>query len=364
MLRKNQKQILSKIESNPYITQQELAKELGLSRSTVANLISDLVDKGYLLGRAYIMGDTYSRKVACIGGANVDIKSIVKQNIVFESSNPCHTITFWGGVIRNIAENLSHLQVSVGLLSVVGDDGYGVKLLEEMRPLMDVSKVSVLANQNTGKYHAILDQKGDLVIGLADMSIIKLIDKRWIDERLSYLSQFEYWVIDTNPLAETIEFILEKAKELGKKVILIGVSAIKTQNLPSDLSSVSVAIFNLDESQYYFKTDESDPLKLAKLWRSKGIDSVVVTRGAKSLGINDKDYEKELDVLKIESVVDVTGAGDSFSAGVIYGLVHENDLERSCRLGLICSKETILSSETVSPRLSSEFLEKEITKYE
>ena len=46
-----ERQILQLIESNPMISQQELAEELGITRSSVAVHISNLMSKGHIAGR-------------------------------------------------------------------------------------------------------------------------------------------------------------------------------------------------------------------------------------------------------------------------------------------------------------------------
>jgi hypothetical protein len=60
------------IRANPFISQQDLAVELRLSRSAVAGHIAGLIRERRLLGRAYVLPD--KRPVLCIGAANLDRK--------------------------------------------------------------------------------------------------------------------------------------------------------------------------------------------------------------------------------------------------------------------------------------------------
>ena len=55
MLTPNEAKVLALIEEDPFRTQQELATLMGISRSTVASLISSLMQKHQLRGRAYIL---------------------------------------------------------------------------------------------------------------------------------------------------------------------------------------------------------------------------------------------------------------------------------------------------------------------
>jgi pseudouridine kinase len=70
--------------------------------------------------------------VVVIGGANIDLRGSPK-GVVLErhTSNPGRINVGLGGVGRNIAHNLALLNVPVTLLSAVGDDGEGIRILEE-----------------------------------------------------------------------------------------------------------------------------------------------------------------------------------------------------------------------------------------
>ena len=50
-----ERQILNWIEENPLISQQELAEKAGITRSSVAVHISNLMKKGYITGKGYIV---------------------------------------------------------------------------------------------------------------------------------------------------------------------------------------------------------------------------------------------------------------------------------------------------------------------
>ena len=50
-----ERQILQLIEADPMISQQELADRLGITRSSVAVHISNLIRKGHIAGKGYIL---------------------------------------------------------------------------------------------------------------------------------------------------------------------------------------------------------------------------------------------------------------------------------------------------------------------
>ena len=50
-----ERQILNWIKENPMISQQELADKAGITRSSAAVHISNLMKKGYISGKGYIV---------------------------------------------------------------------------------------------------------------------------------------------------------------------------------------------------------------------------------------------------------------------------------------------------------------------
>ena len=66
-----------------------------------------------------------------IGGTNIDILGIPKENLIYHDSNIGNVKISLGGVARNIGENLSRLGVETHLLSILGDDPYGDLIKKE-----------------------------------------------------------------------------------------------------------------------------------------------------------------------------------------------------------------------------------------
>ena len=58
-MNEKEQMVLDNIKENPFISQQELSDKVGLSRSTVANIISGLIKKEYVQGKAYVLSDEY-----------------------------------------------------------------------------------------------------------------------------------------------------------------------------------------------------------------------------------------------------------------------------------------------------------------
>jgi len=60
--------------------------------------------------------------IACICGAHIDRRGVLRAPAVFGTSNPGDVRVDFGGVARNVAHNLARLGCAVTLLSRIGDD--------------------------------------------------------------------------------------------------------------------------------------------------------------------------------------------------------------------------------------------------
>src|SRR5438270_10994427 len=73
-------------------------------------------------------------QVTCIGGACVDRSYRVHGIAVPGSSNPAaRALPMFGGVARNVSENLARLRIQAALLTAIGNDDLGKAMLDELR---------------------------------------------------------------------------------------------------------------------------------------------------------------------------------------------------------------------------------------
>lgn len=83
-------------------------------------------------------------QVIVVGAASMDTKGRPRKVLVPGTSNPGSIRISVGGVGRNIAEGLARLGVRTTLLSAVGDDEWGQRILERTAAGgVDVSQVLI-----------------------------------------------------------------------------------------------------------------------------------------------------------------------------------------------------------------------------
>ncbi|WP_010531445.1 carbohydrate kinase [Lentibacillus jeotgali] len=357
-MNQNEQRLIQLIKKDPYISQQKLAEVLELSRSSVANLISGLMKQGYIRGKAYVLNEM--EEVICIGGANVDRKFYADEALQQGTSNPVTSTQTAGGVARNIAENLGRLDINAKLLTVGGKDKDWDYIADASAPYMNLEDVTQFTEATTGSYTAVLNSSGDLIYGLADMDIFELMTPEWLQVHSPVLLQAKCILVDLNCPKETLAFLSQLAKYHRIALILVTVSAPKMARLPEDLNGVAWLITNRDESEAYFNGSFS-LRDLAAKWLELGISNVIITNGKEGAVIGtEKDGINHIPAVETKKVVDVTGAGDAFSAAVVFAWMQGNAPVDIARAGVVNATKTLLSPSTVRPDLTAAQLHEDL----
>jgi len=345
------------IKEDPFISQNDLASKTGLSRSAVAGYISSLTKQGNLLGRAYILPK--KNDVLCVGGANIDRKIQVLDQLQYGTSNPASSTQSCGGVARNISENLGRLGCQTALLTVVGDDKEGEWLTDSTSSFVDMTPSQILS-ATTGTYTAILDEQGEMAVALADMYIYDTVTEESIEKRWGYFASAEMIVLDTNFPDNVLRQIINRCREENIPLCITPVSSPKIKKLPESLKGVTWLICNKDEAEALTNLkieSEEDYSEAAKHILGKGVQKVIITRGSKGIIYSTIIGETGTITPPKTDVVDVTGAGDSLVSGVIFAHLKGFSTEDACKFGVTCSSMTIQTSDTVSPNLNDQKLQ-------
>lgn len=350
--------VLDLITANPFAGQQDIATALGIARSTVAAHIVQLVNKGYILGRGYVL--PASKRMICIGGAVLDRKYHARKDLIFGTSNPVDGHRSFGGVARNVAENLVRLGVDISFVSIVGDDETGRSLVRHLRDLgADVSQVITTTERPTAEYAAILDLNNDLVLGIADMEIFDLFSPSYLDRFWPHLASANWVFIDCNLPAATMAALMSRKQGARFKLAVDTVSSPKSARLPKDLSGIDLLFTNHDEANTMLGITDADkrlkPKEAAAALRAAGASEVIVTMGAHGFAV-----ATEGGVATMRSVparaVDITGAGDAMIAGTMYKVLSGDPVLDAARTGALLATLTTESESSVHPDLSPRFL--------
>ena len=313
-------------------------------------------------------------EIIIVGGINIDIEGSPFAKLLDRDSNPGTVSIAYGGVGRNIAENLARLGKSVGMVSVVGNDELGKGAKEHLAGLgADTSMIKTIEGASSCIYLSILDENMDMKLAVNDMEIIKEITPEYIRENLSEISKAKAIALDANLQQEALEEITEMlvgprksgtSDNLGRpKLFLDPVSASKAPRTISSIGRFHSIKPNLIEAEAISGMEihnQADLVAAADWFLECGVENVYITLGKE--GVYYKNREKDGYILpkKELKLVSATGAGDAFSAMILIGMAEGRDIEEIARLGMAASELAMESKKAVNEKIDIDEIKRRI----
>lgn len=351
-----EREVLEIISYNPLISQKELAECLGITRSSAAVHISNLTKKGYITGKGYIT--TQNPYVVLAGAANIDILGFTKDPLIPRDSNPGHVRLCPGGVSRNIAENLSRLGVRTELITAVGNDIAGNYILENCAAEGISTRHSLILQDTTSSiYMALMDNDGDMALALSDMTISDNLTKEYLRKKKDLIDSASVIVADTCLSTESLEYILESSH---KNITCIDpVSVTKGRKLIPLVGRIHTLKMNKLEAEALCGMDitDNDSLRRAgDYFLNKGTQHIYVTLGAEGVFYCSADTHGFYTPPPIR-VVNATGAGDAFMAGVVFASLNQYTIEETVRFSAAAAGLALSGESTVNPDMSRVLIE-------
>ncbi|WP_457618165.1 PfkB family carbohydrate kinase [Lutibacter sp.] len=347
---KREQEILVILKENPLISQQELADLLEIKRSSVGVHLSNLIKKGYLKGKGYIINE--APYLVVLGGANVDIVGFTDAPLILKDSNQGTLKISMGGVGRNIAENLVRLGLNTKLISVIGDDANGVQLKSHSQQIgLDILDSLFLKNQATSVHLAIMDEHNDMALGLSAMNIYNLFSLAFIKKKYEILQKAKCIVLDTNMPKIILDEVATNYH--SQKLFLDAVAGSKALRAKDILPFLHVLKVNRLEAEILSGLrikKNTDLLKLANYFHKVGVKNVCITLGSEGVYYSNHKIKGYIQSKKT-SVINTNGAGDAFMAGIIFSDLQNKSLKESVTFGMTCAAITLSHEDNVHPDL-------------
>jgi len=278
-----------------------------------------------------------------VNAVSIDLNKKDFQSTVTANSRTQH----FGGTAGNIAYNLGLLNLStVSLLGSVGKDfeslGYG----EHIAKFGNIElKVDIHDNLFTAACYIVNDIKSNQMIifhgGALDES--KNIDLR---KKIEKPEQYAYAINSTQGIEAMMNFS-EQLNELNIPTIFDPgqiTPLFSKDNLLSILTNSEILIGNAYEINQVMSKIEMNEKDLLEY-----ISTIVKTKGSEGSELITKTASGKLEYIEIpistpNKVVDTTGAGDGYRAGLLSGMILEMNLQNSCRLGSIVGSFVVETS--------------------
>ncbi len=268
-------------------------------------------------------------EVITIGEILPDFVPIKKQDICKYELRP-------GGAPSNVAVNLSRWGIKTGIIAKIGDDFAGNFLSGFLKKnKVDIKCVYKTRKHKTGLVFVYLDKKGERDFSFyGTPSADQFLNESEIRE--SYIKQ-----------AKILHFgSISMMNEISKRATLKAIEIARKNNLlisydPNVRLNLwkgkykrakyeirkyfkYADIIKISDSELRFLFNATPGLKeVRKLFKQKQL--VFISAGAKGCYVYYKDFFKYIHGYKVR-VIDTTGAGDAFMAGILYGILKNGGL--------------------------------------
>jgi len=299
--------------------------------------------------------------VLVIGTACLDIKGLAMQPLQRGTTVPGTIHTSVGGVARNIAENLARLGESTVLLSAVGKDRSGQRILSQAEEAgIDVSNVLLVPEIETGAYLAVLDETGNLRYGLDDTQIASAVRPQYIYSNRRLFRDAAMVVLDASLPRDTLKTIFRLAQQYQVPVCADPAAAGLATRLQPYLRDLLLIAPNVPEAAALCDMtippdDQTAALEAAKRLVAVGVEIAVITMAEHGLCYATSEENGHVRAVQTE-VIDLTGGGDALTAAVIFALMNGIPVSEAMPLGCSAASLTIASNYTVVPELNLELL--------
>ncbi|WP_157152899.1 carbohydrate kinase family protein [Brachyspira murdochii] len=301
--------------------------------------------------------------ILSIGGSNIDIQGFSKGRILLKESNPGKINVCAGGVERNIVNNLSNIGLkNIKFVTSIGDDIFGDILFDNIKSL-GIDTSYILRKGSSTSYIAIMNNDKDMEIAVSDMdSLDENIDIKYLESIYETIENAKLITIDAVMGRNIFEYLINNFP--NKKLISDAVSIKKAEHIKGLENNIYALKINSNEASFLLDRDINtidEGKEAVKIFLDKGVKEIYITFGA--LGIcygTNEDYKAyHLGVPKI-NIVNTSGAGDAFMAGITYSIFHNYSLDYKVKFASVMSLLALESEYTVNDNISLYTVEKRI----
>ena len=300
--------------------------------------------------------------IVVFGAVFVDIKGYPLAQYIPGGRNVGRVVQVHGGVSRNVAEDIANVELRPTFVSVVDESGISTDVIEKLKRHKVNTKYIRRTPDGLGTWLAVFDNAGDVTASISkrpDLSgILDTLEERG-DE---IISLSDGAVVEIDMESDILNRIFGLCEKYHKPVFAVvsnmGI-AVERRDL---IKKTACFVCNLQEAGMMFSVelDGMTPDQVREAVRERAalarIPRMVVTMGVDGAVWCDADGSSGICPSVQVDVVDTTGAGDSFFAGVAIGLTYGRTLPESCVIGSRLAASVIATRENVCPRfLPGEF---------
>ena len=290
-------------------------------------------------------------KALIIGAQNIDIYANTIDEYTLHDSNLANIHIAFGGVARNIVANIKRMDNTVSFLSVFGDDYFSKSAIKSLEDLnIDISQSLFLKNTSNSVYLGVMDKDNDLFLGLNDMGVLKQLTSQYLTTKSLYIDSFDILIIDNNLTQEAIEYLLLTYHH--KTIVIDAVSTKKVTKIANLLQYIDLLKVNQMELD---KLSKKATLKeQINNLLDKEVSTILITNQDSEIVLATKEKIITTNPIKMDKIVNASGAGDAFLSGFVHGMIHRLDNRESLLYAKKLAYLTLLSNNSTNELLTKE----------
>ncbi len=297
--------------------------------------------------------------VLAIGAAGVDVVGRLESETQPGTSTPAQIRFSFGGVARNVAENLARLGHKVHLVTAVGSGNFGKQLIQQISEAGVDTSFSLRTADPTGSYVAVFSER-EKVLALDDMRALKAVTPAHLREHYHLFKRASLCFLDANLPEPTLKTAFSLARRARLPVIADPTSAILAPRLEPYLDRIHMLTPNSAEAVVYCQqpfcdAEKDQAMDAAKVLVYRGVGIVILSLAEFGVCYATSETSGYIPAIRTE-VADPTGAGDALTAAVIFSMLNDIPLDDAVRLGVSAASLTLRHRGAVLPDLNLERL--------
>lgn len=293
-------------------------------------------------------------EITIVGGINIDIEGVPYGPLLMADSNPGKVNQSFGGVGRNIVENIARLGGDVSMLSLIGDDFMGESARRQLERLgVDTRKIYPVKGESTGMYLSILNHNNDMELAICNMDILERITPAFLEDKMEELNTSKIIGVDCNLRSETLAYIISRAEV---PLFLDPVSASKAERVKSMIGGFHTIKPNRIEAELLSGieiTDDNALCRAGEWFCRQGVERVFISLGEKGAYYREGASEGIVETKPVK-LLSATGAGDAFSSAILMGHVMGLSAMEAAQMGIACASIAMESQTAVNLDMSME----------
>lgn len=279
--------------------------------------------------------------ILCVGEILIDFIGH-QSDVLINNTRDYHR--YLGGSPTNVAMNSARLGLNPVMISTVGNDGFGEYIFKRLLEVgVNTNNIKKIDNKPTS---VIFVSKSE---GTPDFIPFREADYHISEEQIKteLLSQTKIFhttcfALSKEPAQTTILKKAEEAFNLGCKLSIDINYSNKLWNCQEEALKIIKAYCKFNP---LIKISEDDMLRLFEkklphkeifeFFHDIGVDTICLTLGSKGVKLSQKGQNIiEFPAIKVEKVLDTTGAGDAFWSGFLFAYIKEKPIQYCLQVAL------------------------------